>query len=201
MKLKMLSALAFAAYALSATPASAYVIAVNYQAIVSFAQGTTANTGLTNGQTVSGMFTFETATSRVLSSMLAGFSAPATGDSTAAVTPGRTTAVFRLGTNAILPGQPNESVTVGLSALSTFSGTNAVSLLTDPTLPGQVDLSGDPLFGSTANYLRSNAGATNNTAVYASIQSLRVTSVPEPASMTVIGVALAGLAMIRRRRA
>lgn len=200
MKLKMLSALALAACTLSAAPASAYVIAVNYQATVSFAQGTTANTGLTNGQTVSGMFTFETETSRVLSSMLAGFSAPATGDSTASVTPDRTTGVFRLGTNAILPGQPNESVTVGLYALSTFGGTNATSLLTDPALPGQVDLSGDP-FGSTANYLRSDAGAANPTAVYASIQSLRVTSVAEPASMTVIGMALAGLAMVRRRRA
>lgn len=193
MNIKSLAVLA--TIGLSAATASASPINAVYQAVVSTADGTTANTGLTDGQVVDGSFVIDSVTGQLLSSTLDGFTV-STGDSTAAVTPTKFTALYQLGTQAILPGERNNSITIMLNALATFNTFNAVSLLTDPTLSSQLDFTGSP-FGSTAVYLNADAGYTDVTEVFAYITSFSV--VPEPATIALFGMGLACLAVIRRR--
>lgn len=193
MNIKSLAILA--AIGLSTAPALASPINAVYQAVVSTADGTTANTGLTDGQIVDGSFVIDSVTGQLLSSTLDGFTV-STGDSTAAVTPTKFSALYQLGTQAIYPTDRNNSITVMLNALATFNTFSAMSLLTDSTLTSQLDLSGSP-FGSTAAYLNADAGYTDVTKVFAYITSFSV--VPEPATIALFSMGLAGLAVIRRR--
>lgn len=200
-----MKAILLAAVAFASVPAMAdTIIDQRYIATVSFADGTTANTGLTDGQMVLGEFMLDVTTNTILSASLAGFNAPTTASaqSTSALTPGLGSAVYALGTYASSnPGVLNDSVTVTLNALNIQNG-GFIPAFAAGSTPGSVlnyqlgnvDTSGASNgTGSTAVFLMQDANG-NTTEVYAYISLI-----PEPASMALFGAALAGLAGIRRR--
>jgi hypothetical protein len=198
MKTWLLSSAAVLAM-LAAVPAKAALLDVTYDAVVSIADGTTANTGLADGQVVHGEFLLDTAGNVLRFSNLAGYAAPTDGTTTAAIPFSYTSATFALGTYASAGAPLNDSVTVGLFPTGVFDTTDPAALLQETNLNSQLDFTGSP-FGSEATFLLADAASNNPTRVVAYLTDISV-SVPEPATMAILATAIGALVGVRRRRA
>ena len=198
--MKLSLVLAPVAATLLAGTSFASVLDVTYTGTVSSALGTTANSGYTDGQVITGQFFIDTTTDVVSGSSLGVFAAPATAG-TASLS--ASDAIFTQAQYASAGAATNQSISVDLSALSSFTGTDPGAFLSqDPaTLASLIDFTGAAsAFPSTVMYYQGNADGTGITAVDAFLTNLTVTAVPLPAPVWLMLSGLAGLAVVARRR-
>jgi hypothetical protein len=188
---------------LAAAPALASTIEVNYTGTVSYALGTTANSGYTDGQSISGEFFLDSVTGIVSGSTLGSFSAPANNGVSSPSSLSPTDAIYVQGAFASGGAPSNNSITVDFSALTSFSGSDpAAFLLQSPTaLAQQIDFTGAASsFPSTATFYLATAGGTNITDLSAYLSGVTAAVVPLPNSLWLLMSAAAGLAALRRPR-
>ncbi len=196
-----LAVAALLAAAAIALPAKADFLDVHFTATVGGDQPTTfyttagvttANSGYTDGQTITGEFIYDTVAMNYRSFNLGSFSA-ALIDPVASETPAKDTAIYRSGAvgNGI---NAANNIQFTLAALSHFTAANAISQLTEATLQSELD------FANSYAYLTNNTNAADPVVIAAVVDSLSV-SVPEPASFGLLGIAFAGLIAFRRRAA
>jgi hypothetical protein len=165
--------------------ASASPIQVNVTGTVSVAAlGTTANSGYTEGQTISGQFVIDSVTGNVSGATLGGFSAAAdSGDSQIAALSSTNDFIFTQGAYDSGGASTNDSITIDFSTLSSFAGT-PVNFLLQPaaTLAQQIDFTGaSSSFPSTATFYSGAANGSGITAVRAYLTAVTV----DAASVTV----------------
>ena len=194
---------------LASGSASAEVINVSFSGTVSFADGTTANTGLVEGQSTTGRFQYNTAPDprgHVTFAELAGFRAPITPTQLSGITPDLSEAQYKTGTYT--NPEPRLDTNFAVSLTSKVTQPNGFY----PTFPigstlgsvllkqlGNIDLSGG-FFSSVANYSSQDASGQNVTRVFVHLTGVTA-SVPEPASLAILGGAALLIAAARRRRA
>lgn len=158
--------------------AAASPIQVNVTGTVSVAAlGTTANSGYTEGQTISGQFVIDSVTGNVSGATLGNFSAAAdSGDSQIAALSSTNDFIFTQGAYDSGGASSNDSITIDFSTLTSFSGT-PVNFLLQPaaTLAQQIDFTGaNSSFPSTATFYSAAANGTGITAVRAYLTSVTV---------------------------
>jgi len=158
--------------------AAASPVQVNVTGTVSVATlGTTANSGYTDGQTISGQFVIDSVTGNVSGATLGSFSAAAdSGDSQIAALSSTNDFIFTQGAYDSGGASTNDSVTFDFSTLSSFSGT-PVNFLLQPaaTLSQQIDFTGaNSSFPSTATFYSGAANGSGITAVRAYLTSITV---------------------------
>ncbi len=207
MKLTIL-ALAAAAI-LSAAPASADSIEVNYTATVANALGTN-NSIYANGATISGQFFIDETTETVTSSTLGIYSAPNSGPYATSANTGNdgSDAIYALGTYASAGAPSNSSITVDFSALTGYSVTDPVQFLMQfngGSLASQVDFSGATAapspFPSTVTLLNADAGGNaNGPNLTAYLDSATETVVPLPGALWLMLSGAGSLFVVARRR-
>jgi hypothetical protein len=165
--------------------AAASPIQVNVTGTVSVAAlGTTANSGYTEGQTISGQFVIDSVTGNVSGATLGNFSAAAdSGDSQIAALSSTNDFIFTQGAYDSGGASTNDSITFDFSTLTSFSGT-PVNFLLQPaaTLGQQIDFTGaSSSFPSTATFYSGAANGSGITAVRAYLTAVTV----DAASVTV----------------
>jgi len=165
--------------------AAASPIQVNVTGTVSVAAlGTTANSGYTEGQTISGQFMIDSVTGNVSGATLGSFSAAAdSGDSQIAALSSTNDFIFTQGAYDSGGASTNDSITIDFSTLTSFSGT-PVNFLLQPaaTLAQQIDFTGaSSSFPSTATFYSAAANGSGITAVRAYLTAVTV----DAASVTV----------------
>lgn len=196
------------AFSLVAASASAEVINVAFTGKASYAGGTTANTGLVDGQTVNGAMQYNTVPGPrglVTFAELAGFRAPIVTPQLSGLTPDRSEALYKTGTFT----QPEPLLDTNFTLLLTSNVTQPKGIY--PTFPvgstlgsvlltqlGHLDLSGGSS-SSVANYSSQDASGRNVTRVFVYLTGVTA-SVPEPAPVALVGAAAGLLAVARRRR-
>ncbi len=193
------SLLIFAAAAFAAVvPAYATVYAVSFTGVVIDSTGAT---GEAVGSPVSGSFRLNDAGGQFSSFSIDSKSAPA--GSLANNSYGLFDAIYE---DQISPvsagGNVNSTFTLDLSALNGWpTGTDTIySLLTDSSqLASNLDTSGD-FFTSTFGYYISDAAGNNVVQLDADLTSLSVTATPEPATLSLLGLALAAAGFVGRRK-
>ncbi len=157
---------------------SASPIQVNVTGTVSIAAlGTTANSGYTEGQAISGQFTIDSVTGIVTNATLGTYSAAADdGDSQISSSSSTNDMIFTQGAFDSGGASSNDSITVDFSTLTSFSGTPVNFLLQSPSaLAQQIDFTGaGSSFPSTATFYSAPANGTGITAVRAYLNSVTV---------------------------
>ncbi len=170
----------------SATPIQVYVTGT-----VSAALGTTANSGYTEGQAISGQFVIDSVTGLVSGATLGTASAAAdSGDSQIAALSSTNDFIFTQGAYDSGGAATNDSVTIDFSTLTSFSGT-PVNFLLQPaaTLAQQIDFTGaSSSFPSTATFYSGAANGSGITAVRAYLTSITVDAAAVTASATSVTV-------------
>jgi hypothetical protein len=167
------------AWALSVSSlALASPIQVNVAGTVSVAAlGTTANSGYSEGQPISGQFIIDSVTGIVSGATLGSFSAATdSGDSQIAALSSTNDMIFSQGAFDSGGASTNDSITIDFSTLTSFSGT-PVNFLLQPaaTLAQQIDFTGaSSSFPSTATFYSGAANGSGITAVRAYLTSLTV---------------------------
>jgi hypothetical protein len=206
-----------AAIAFASGPVMANEIELTYTGIVSYAGGTTANSGYADGSAISGSLFVDTNTDVVTGATLGTFTAPnGVVPGSVAFTPSGSDVIFQQG-QYVSNGDPlNNSVSVDLSSASgLYPITDIGALLSqdNATLNSQIDftagapgqylnelyLAGDG-YGSAVTLLSAAGSATNQTEVVAYLESVTATPVPLPASAWLMFAGAAGLLGFARRR-
>jgi hypothetical protein len=216
LKITTSAIIAAVAAAVASGTAMATQIELTYTGIVSYAGGSTANSGYTDGSTISGQLLFDTATDVVTGATLGVFAAP-NGLVAGSANLNSTDAIFQQGQYATNGDPRNNSITVDLSAAGTgYSVTSLGTLLTqnNAMLYSEIDFTAGTLgqylnaqysagdgFGSTATFLEANADGTNQTEVVAYLESVTAGApVPLPASGWLLVAGAGGLLGFSRRR-
>jgi len=191
-----------------AASASAEIINVAFTGTVSSADGTTANTGLADGQTVSGAMQYDTVPGprgQVTFAELAGFRAPDVMPQLSGITPDRSEAQYKTGTYSEPEPLLDTNFTLSLTSNVTQPGGFYPAFPVGSTLGsvlltqlGNLDLSGG-FFSSVANYSSQDASGKNVTRVFVYLKGVTA-SVPEPAPLALVGAATGLLAVTRCRR-
>ncbi len=172
--------------------AAASPIQVNVTGTVSVAGlGTTANSGYTEGQAISGQFVIDSVTGNVSGATLGNFSAAAdSGDSQIAALSSTNDFIFTQGAYDSGGASTNDSITIDFSTLTSFSGT-PVNFLLQPaaTLAQQIDFTGaNSSFPSTATFYSAAANGSGITAVRAYLTSITVDAASVTASAASVAV-------------
>ncbi len=206
-----------AAGALAGGPVMASEIELSYTGIVSYAGGTTANSGYADGSAISGQLFVDTVTDVVTGATLGVYTAPnGVVPGSAAVTPDSSEAIFQQG-QYVTNGDPvNQSISLLLSSLTgTFPTTDIGTLVSQDngTLNSQIDFSAGgagqnllPLgqagdgFGSAVTFLSANGDGSNQTELTAYLENVTATPVPLPASAWLLLAGGGGLLGFSRRR-
>ncbi len=197
--------------AVAASAAHAEVIDVTYTGTIYFAESASADpTTLQNfanasGETITGSFTFDTVSDVVSNAMLGNstlglYGVPAVAGS---ANLSSTDAIYVQGTNAGVNGPRNTSISVDLSALTSFAGTDPGAFLLQGTsaLAQQVDFTGaSSAFPSTVIYYDGASDGSDITQIDAYLTDATVSVVPLPGALWLFGSGLAGLAALGRRR-
>ena len=197
-----LSSLLLAGLALTAlaVPAEAAIYSTNFTGTVT----ASANTTNAVGSTITGAFTYSTDTSQFIAFRIDGFTA----------TQPFTSVVTTVPANALNPysafyeanqsvtqgtGAVNRTFTLDLEALTNFTTSSALTLLTSPTLLAQIDTNpADSPTNSTFGYYNGPGNGTGVTSLTAALTSIS-TTVPEPASLALLAAPVLGMALRRRR--
>ncbi len=197
-----LSSLLLAGLALTAlaVPAEAAIYSTNFTGTVT----ASANTTNAVGSTITGAFTYSTDTSQFIAFRIDGFTA----------TQPFTSVVTTVPANALNPysafyeanqsvtqgtGAVNRTFTLDLEALTNFTTSSALTLLTSPTLLAQIDTNpADSPTNSTFSYYNGPGNGTGVTSLTAALTSIS-TTVPEPASLALLAAPVLGMALRRRR--
>ena len=198
--MQRLLTLAVAVAAVATTlSAHAEVIDATFSGTVSAQTGTP----FALGATIGGEFTYDTSTSSYVSFKVGGQSVAAGYASTADFSPDLYTALYRAQLSPVPQGgEPNSTFlnstfVVDLEALNApWASANPIALLSsNAQLAGNLDK-----INSSFGYYTANADGTNIKSVTASLASLVVTTVPEPATALLFaaGAALLGLRSVRR---
>lgn len=177
--------------ALLAGPALATPIQVNFTGTVSVAAlGTTANSGYTEGQSISGQFFIDSVSGVVSGATLGSYSAATdNGDAQISAFSSTNDAIFSQGAFDSGGASSNDSIIVDLSAASSFSATSPVSLLLQnaSALQQQINFSGaGTSFPSTVAFYSGAGNGTGITAVYAYLTSLTVLAASVTESATTV---------------
>jgi hypothetical protein len=155
------------------------------------ALGTTANSGYTEGQTITGQFVIDSVTGGVSGALLGSLSAAAdSGDSQIAALSSTNDFIFSQGAFDSGGAATNDSITFDFSTLTSFSGT-PVNFLLQPaaTLAQQIDFTGaNSSFPSTATFYSAPANGSGITAVRAYLTSITVDAASVTASATSVAV-------------
>lgn len=213
MKVTTLAIIAVAAVA--SGPTMATEIELTYTGIVSYAGGTTANSGYTDGSSISGELFLNTATALVSGSALGSYAAP-NGLVAGSANLSSTDAIFQQG-EYYGNGDPlNDSISVDLSAAGSgysISDIGAFLSQANATLNSQIDftaggagqnllplyLAGDG-FASSVTFLQADADGSNATSIVAYLESVTATPVPLPATAWLMLAGAGGLLGFSRRR-
>lgn len=174
-------------------PASAAIYSTTFSGTVSSQSGTIYSVG----NAVNGSFTYSSDAGRYLNFSIDGFSASGAYNSIASVTPGANpfTALFETQISATSQGgNLNQTLALDLEALTNFTASTALGVLTTPTLSGQLD----PTL-SNFTYFSGTASGTNIVSLTAALTQV-TTQVPEPATLALLAAPLLGLVTRRRRR-
>ena len=213
MKAITLAILAAAAFAVG--PVMAAEIELTYTGIVSYAGGTTSNSGYADGSTISGQLFVNAVTDVATGATLGSFTAP-NGLVAVSANLSSTDAIFQQG-QYVGNGDPlNNSISVDLSAAgSGYSIADLGTLLSqnNATLNSQIDFTASasgqylvPLyaagdgFGSSVTFLSANGDGSNKTGVVAYLESVTATPVPLPASAWLMFAGAGSLLGFFRRR-
>jgi hypothetical protein len=161
------------------SPVCASPIQVNFSGTVSIAAlGTTANSGYTEGQSISGQFFIDSVTGLVSGATLGSFSAGAdNGDSEVSAFSSTNDLIFSQGAFDSGGAPSNDSVTVDLSTLTSFTATSPVTFLlqSQTALAQQIDFTGaNSSFPSTATFYSAPANGSGITAVRAYLTGITV---------------------------
>ena len=185
--MKIAALAAVAALALAA-PAHAVVINATYTGAVT----SQLNSGFTVGSTVTGSFSYDSDLRDFPSFTIAGFAKPAGAVPT--VSNDGSTALYRSQVSAVPAGSGANS-TLAVELDGAFPTRDPVTLLLLPGLFASLDAT------SSLNVLRSDAAGTpaGTVRLTAALTGFSATAIPEPASLALLGAALAGLTALRRR--
>jgi hypothetical protein len=173
-------------------PASASPIQVYVTGTVSVAAlGTTANSGYTEGQAISGQFVIDSVTGNVSAATLGTFSAASdSGDSQIAALSSTNDFIFSQGAYDSGGASTNDSITIDFSTLTSFSGT-PVNFLLQPaaTLAQQIDFTGaSSSFPSTATFYSAPANGSGIMAVRAYLTAITVDAASVAVSSSSVAV-------------
>lgn len=188
MKIATLAAAAVLTAA-AAAPAHAVLINTSYTGAVT----SQLNSGFAVGTTVAGSFSYDTALGDFPSFTIGGFTKPAGAIPT--LTNDGFTALYR-SQLSVLPLGSGINNTLAVELDGAFTTRDPVALLLQPNVFAGLDST------SSINYLRSDAAGTpaNTVRVTATLTGLSVTVVPEPASIALFTMGLAGLTALRRSK-
>lgn len=166
--------------------------------------GTTANSGYTVGELISGSFLIDTTTDVVSGAKLGIYAAPTTtaGNPLGVASISATDAIFQQGLWSSAGDASNTSITVDFSAANTFNVTDPIAFLQSPAALAESDFSGAASFApSYVRYSSADASGNNQLAVTAYLEGATVTPVPLPGALWLFGSgAAAFLGAARRRR-
>lgn len=184
-----IATIAAAAVLTAAAPAYAVLINAAYTGAVTGQ----LNSNFAAGSTITGSFSYDTVLGDFPSFTIGGFTKPAGALPT--LTNDGFTALYR-SQLSVLPLGSGINNTLAVELDGAFTTRDPVALLLQPNLFASLDNT------SSINYLRSDAAGTpaNTVRVTATLTGLSVTVVPEPASIALFTMGLAGLTALRRSK-
>ena len=189
-------------------PAFATTLQVSFTGTVTndpgIGDGTTANSGYSIGQLISGSFLIDTTTDIVSGAKLGIYGAPATtaGNPLGVAGISSTDAIFQQGLWSSAGDASNTSITVDFSALNSFIDTDPSAFLQNAADLNGSDFTGAASpFPSFARYSTSDASGNNPLAVTAYLDGVSVTPVPLPGALWLFGSGAAALFGAARRKA
>jgi hypothetical protein len=193
MKRLLTLAVAVAAVA-SSLSAQATVLDVKFSGIVQSHIGTS----FADNAPISGEFFLDSSTSKYLSFKIGGYSVAPGYTSSATITPDQYSALYTAQVSPVTQGGTiNSTFSLDLEGKNQWSTFNAVALLADNSqLPGNID------FYSTFGFYTGNADGTNIKQLTASLNSIAVSTVPEPENfeLMMVGWLVIGIRLARRTR-
>ncbi len=200
--MKHLHTIAAAVLALAAAASShAAVITANFGGTVTDQAGT----AYAVGSSVSGQFTWDTASSQFLTFTVGTYSVASGFTSIASITPDLSEALYRAQVSPLNGGSANSTFALDLESLTTWPSSDAIALLTNTSqLSTNLDLASLPnsAFPSFFNFYSATAAGTNIQQLTANLTTITA-AVPEPSSLALLlagGVALVGAKRLVRTR-